>query len=230
MSLTFTIADCEASPYTHRIWDLSHYLTVKALRPFFARQGVMWERHYADFVVPAKGVDPFQPTGTICFRVPPMFAGQVGELELALSAALGALGIKTGPWEQEESADGLGVEMIRIPVTENPTARCGPPEVNMSNSAGCLVLRDVLGYRPQRGGFEFRATDLLERVGAVTASQVVKCSTRTVRDPASPGRLRVTRSMATAQRIQRCLDEVRRFAQWARDHDYERLKAQANRE
>jgi hypothetical protein len=225
MSLMFTIAEREGQPYTHRIWDLCQFLTARVLQPFFARQGVKWERHFADFIAPAAGESPFEATGTVCFRPPPMFAGQLGELERGLSDALREVGIRTAPWERQCSEDGLAVEWIRIPVVENPTARYGPPEVNMSNSAGCLVLRDLLGYRVQRGAYEFRATDVLERLGAVTDSQVVKCSSRTVRDPGVPGRLRVTQSTATAQRIHRCLDEVRRFAQWARDHDFERLRA-----
>lgn len=225
MSLIFSIADRKDGHYTHRVWDLCHYLTDRVMKPFFARHNVAWERHAEDFFAPMKGATPFEPTGTILFRVPPMFAGQLGELESLIVAELARHGIRLGAFVREFSPDGLSVVRVQIPVTENPTAHCGPPEVNMSLSAGCLVLRDLLGYRQNHGSYEFTADDVLQRLEALTESQVVKCSTRTVRDPSAPGRLRVTQSAATAQRIQRCLEEVRRFAQWAKSHRYMRLRA-----
>ncbi len=225
MSLLFTIADRKEGHYTHRIWDLCLYLTDRVLRPFFARSKVSWEKHAGEFFTAEKGANPFEPTGTIVFRVPAMFAGQLGELESLIVAELARHGIQLGAFVREFSEDGMSVLRVHIPVVNNPTAHSGPPEVNMSNSAGCLVLRDLLGYRQTRGSYEFSAEDVLARVQAVTDSQVTKCSSRTVRDPSLPGRLRVTQSSATAHRIQRCLGELQRFAEWAKTHRFARLRA-----
>ena len=73
------------------------------------------------------------------------------------------MGIKTAPFAYEQDPATGKVTTLLIRVTENPTARMAPPEVNMSQTRGCLVLRDLLGYQRVNGRYEFAAEDLLER-------------------------------------------------------------------
>ena len=82
--LNFTIADGPIYWRTHRIMELCDYLTGKVLEPMFAREGKKWDRRFMDFFTFDNACDPLEPTGTIKFTVPPMFAGQVGELEWAI--------------------------------------------------------------------------------------------------------------------------------------------------
>ena len=42
------------------------------------------------------------------------------------------------------------VKTILISITENPTALVAPPDVNMSDTRGCVVLRDLLGYQQRQ--------------------------------------------------------------------------------
>ena len=61
--------------------ELCDYLTGNVLEPMFAREGEQWDRRFMDFFTFDNACDPLEPTGTIRFAVPPMFAGRVGELE-----------------------------------------------------------------------------------------------------------------------------------------------------
>jgi hypothetical protein len=60
-------------------------------------------------------------------------------------------GRETGPFLYENDPVLQTVQTILIPVIENPTVLVAPPEVNMSQSRGCLVLRDLLGCRKVDG-------------------------------------------------------------------------------
>ena len=142
--------------------ELCDYLTGKVLEPMFAREGKEWDHRFMDFFTFDNGCDPLEPTGTIRFTVPPMFAGQTCELEWAILQELCRLGIKTAPFVYEKDPVLGTIKAIVIHVTENPTALMAPPEVNMSQTRGCLVLRDLLGYQRVNGRYEFAAEDLVE--------------------------------------------------------------------
>ena len=71
------------------------------------------------------------------------------------------------------------IQTIRISITENPTALVAPPDVNMSHTRGCVVLRDLLGYQRVNGRYEFAADDLVKRVSRLP---------RTRSPPARPAR------------------------------------------
>jgi hypothetical protein len=224
MSMTFRVSDDADTLYTHRLTDLCHYLTARVLRPFFGRHGVAWEHHWGDFFRQRRGTNPFEATGTIEFCPPLMFAGQLGELENLIRDALAQAGVRTGPFVHAPHPDGLAVEVVQIQVTENPTALYGPPEVNMSNSAACLILRDLLGYQPRNGQFEFAPEDLLQRVAAVTQAQIDALSIRPLKDKRANTMLRAP-SIYTMKRIQRCLEELKRYGEWALRHDHHQLMA-----
>lgn len=210
--------------HTHQIFALCDYLTAKALDPFFARQGVVWDEQFKEFFCPAPGCNPYEPTGVIHFFPPPAFAGQLGELENEIRAALEAVKIKAGPVQFEYFPDGRTVKTMVIPIIENPNALSGPPEVVMSDIAARLVLRDVLGYKERNGRFDLESEDLLKRVDSVTPEHVQKCSSSPLRDPKSPRRVSPTPSPVVAGMIHRCLGELRGLAQWARRHNYRRVR------
>ena len=73
------------------------------------------------------------------------------------------------------------VQTILIPITENPTALAAPPDVNMSHTRGCVVLRDLLGYQRVNGRYEFTADDLLKRVSSVTEDKIAACTASPVK-------------------------------------------------
>src|SRR5512140_3802531 len=87
---------------THRIMELCEFLTGGVLEPLFEREGVRWNRQFMDFFSFDNECDPLEPTGTILFRVPPLFAGREGELEQAILKELGRLKIKTAPFEYQK--------------------------------------------------------------------------------------------------------------------------------
>lgn len=225
MVINFTIADGPGQLRTHRIMDLCDYLTTKVLEPMFVTNGMTWDRRFMDFITFEDTREAFEPTGTIKFSVPPLFAGQVGALEEAIGGELARLGIKTGPYTYERQMVGSGVPIIRIPIIENPTESVAPPEVNMSYTRGCLVLRDVLGYQKVNGRYEFAADDLLKRVSSVTNDKIASCTTSPVRDRQTQEGVRRTPSAVSMRSIARCLDEIRQFALWAVKHNYRRLAA-----
>ena len=74
--LSFTIAEGPIYWRTHRIMELCDYLTGNVLEPMFAREGEKWNRRFMDFFTFDNSCDPLEPTGTIRFAVPPLFAGQ----------------------------------------------------------------------------------------------------------------------------------------------------------
>ena len=225
MVINFTIADRPGDSRTHRIMDLCDYLTTKVLEPMFITSGMRWDRRFMDFITFEDTREAFEPTGTIKLSVPPLFAGQVGALENAIRAELSRLGIKTGPYTYERQPFASGVPIIRIPIIENPTELVAPPEVNMSYTRGCLVLRDVLGYQKVNGRYEFAADDLLRRVSSVTDDKIAACTTSPVRDRQMREGVRRTPSAVSMRSIARCLDEIRHFALWAVKHNYRRLAA-----
>ena len=220
--LNFTIADKPIRWRTHRIMELCDYLTGNVLEPMFAREGRQWDPRFMDFFTFDNTCDPLEPTGTIRFTVPPMFAGQVGELEWSILSELCRLGIKTAPFVHETDPVTGAVKSIFIRVTENPTALAAPPEVNMSQTRGCLVLRDLLGYQKVNGRYEFAAEDLVKRASAVTEDKIATCTASPVKVAEE---VRRTPSAISMKAIHRCLDELKQFGLWAKSHNYQRLAA-----
>ncbi len=220
--VNFTIADGPIHWRTHRIMELCEYLNEKVLEPMFLRQGAKWNRRFMDFFTFDNTCDPLEPTGTIHFAVPPLFAGQLGQLEETIRQELGRLKIKTAPFVYTKDPVLGTVNSIAIPVVENPTALSAPPDVNMSQTRGCLVLRDLLGYQRVNGRYEFAPEDLVQRVASVTDDRIAACT-------ASPVKVlqevRRTPSPISMKAIRRCLEEVRQFGLWAMRHNYSRLAA-----
>ena len=220
--LSFTIAEGPLHWRTHRIMELCEYLTANILEPMFIRDGAKWNRRFMDFFTFDNASDPLEPTGTIRFAVPPLFAGRVGELETAIIQELTKLRIKTGPFKYERDPALNAVQAILIPITENPTALVAPPDVNMSRMRGCVVLRDVLGYQWINGRYEFTADDLVKRVSSVTEDKIAACTASPVKG--SEG-LRRTPSPISMKAVRRCLDEIRQFGLWALNHNHRKLAA-----
>ena len=220
--LSFTIADGPIYWRTHRIMELCDYLTASVLEPMFAREGAAWNRRFMDFFTFDNGCDPLEPTGTIRFAVPPLFAGRVGELEATITQELAKLRIKTGPFSYERDSVHQTMQVILISITENPTALAAPPDVNMSTTRGCVVLRDLLGYQRVNGRYEFLAEDLLKRVSSVTEDKIAACTASPVKS--SEG-LRRTPSPISMKAVRRCLDEVKQFGLWALNHNHRKLAA-----
>jgi hypothetical protein len=220
--LNFTIADGPVHWRTHRVMELCEYLTMNVLEPLFEKEQARWNRRFMDFFGFDNSCDPLEPTGTIKFRVPPLFSGKVGELENSIVQELAKLRIKTGPFVYERDPALGTVQSIAIPVTENPTALYAPPDVNMSHTRGCLVLRDLLGYQRVNGRYEFTADDLVKRVSSVTEDKIAACTASPVKS--SEG-VRRTPSAISMKAIRRCLEEVKQFGAWAVSHNHQRLAA-----
>lgn len=166
--------------------------------------------------------DPLEPTGTIRFRVPPMFAGRVGELERAVLSELSNLKIRAGPLVYERDPKLQTVEVIVIPITDNPTALDAPPDVNISQTRGCLVLRDLLGYQRSNDRYEFTPEDLIKRVSTVTEDKIAACTASPVTMPEG---VRRTPSAVSMKAIRRCLEEIKQFGLWALSHNHKHLAA-----
>ena len=220
--LNFTIADKPAHWRTDRIMELCDYLTANILEPLCAKDGVKWQRRFMDHFTYDNTCDPLEPTGTIRFSVPPLFAGRVGEIEALILGELSKLGIRTGALVYERDPAHGRVEAMLIPITENPTALVAPPDVNMSATRGCLVLRDLLGYQRVNGRYEFAAEDLLKRLSTVTEERIAACTASPVNLPEG---VRRTPSPVSMKAIRRCLDEVRQFGAWALSHNHPKLAA-----
>jgi len=155
MKLRFSIAEERNPLRTRSVMDLCDYLTEKMLVPRFAASGSKWSHEFMDFFTFDNTCDPLQPTGTIIFTVPPLFAGCAASLQASILDELGKLKIKTGAIVQEEHPVVPAAQVMRIQIVDNPTALLQPPEVNMSVTRGTVVLRDLLGYqRLRRSGHD----------------------------------------------------------------------------
>ena len=162
--LSFTIAEGPIYWRTHRIMELCDYLTAMCwsrCSPGRARNGTAASWTSSPSTIPATRWNRPAPS---VFAVPPLFAGRVGELETAITQELAKLRIKTGPFQYERDPVLQTVQGDPISITENPTALAAPPDVNMSHTRGCVVLRDLLGYQRVNGRYEFTADDLVKRV------------------------------------------------------------------
>src|ERR1019366_7244231 len=144
--LSFTIADGPIYWRTHRIMELCDYLTASVLEPMFAREGAAWNRRFMDFFTFDNGCDPLEPTGTIRFAVPPLFAGRLGELEATITQELAKLRIKTGPFSYEREPVLHTVQVILISITENPTALAAPCSPRPANRKLCRRCPERVGY------------------------------------------------------------------------------------
>jgi hypothetical protein len=220
--LSFTVTEGPVHWRTHRIMELCDFLTANVLEPMFAREGAKWNRRFMDFFTFDNASDPLEPTGNIRFAVPPLFAGRVGELEAAISRELGKLNIKTAPFKYERDPVLQTIQTIRITITENPTAMEAPPDVNMSHTRGCVVLRDLLGYQRVNGRYEFTADDLVKRVSSITEDKIAACTASPVKG--SEG-VRRTPSPISMKAVRRCLEEIKQFALWALNHNHQKLAA-----
>jgi hypothetical protein len=219
--LKFTLAQGPVHWRTHRIMELCEYLTANVLEPLFLREKVKWNGQFMDFFTFDNACDPLEPTGTILFTVPPLFAGHLGELETAIRRELDKVNIRTGPWSYERLAT-TQTYLITIPVISNPGALTAPPDVNMSHTRGCLVLRDLLGYQRINGRYEFAAEDLVKRVSEVTEDKIAACTASPVK---SKEGVRRTPSPVSIKAIRRCLEEVKQFGAWAMAHNHRQLAA-----
>ena len=220
--LSFTITEGPIHWRTHRIMELCDYLTGNVLEPMFTREGAKWKRRFMDFFTFDNTCNPLEPTGTIRFTVPPMFAGRVRELETAITQELAKLKIKTAPFQYERDPVHHTIQVIHITITENPTALVAPPDVNMSRMRGYVVLRDLLGYQSANGRYEFTADDLLKRVSSVTEDKIAACTASPVKGAEG---VRRTPSPISMKAVRRCLDEVKQFGLWALNHNYRKLAA-----
>ncbi len=220
--LKFTIAEGPIHWRTHRIMELCEYLTENVLEPMFKREGATWNRRFMDFVTFDNTCNPLEPTGTIYFAVPPLFAGQLGQIEEAIRTELSRLKIKTGEFVYTRDPVLNTIKSVAIPVLENPTALLAPPDVNMSQTRGCLVLRDLLGYQKVNGRYEFASEDLVKRVSSVTEDKIAACTASPVKVSQE---IRRTPSPVSMKAIRRCLEEVRQFGLWAMRNKYSRLAA-----
>lgn len=223
--LTFTLTEQTNPLRTRSIMDLCDYLTDKILVPRFAISGAEWKHEFMNFFTFDNTCDPLQPTGTILFNVPPLFAGNVATLESAIVEELARLNIKTGGFAYGRNPVMPSETVVRIPIIDNPTALLQPPEVNMSKTRGYVVLRDLLGYQPANGRYEFSADDLLKRVSAATEDRIAACTASPVRDKQAPAGVRRTPSPVSMKAVKRCLEEIGQFAEWAINHNYRRLAA-----
>jgi hypothetical protein len=188
----------------------------------FARNGAKSNRRFMNFFTFDNASERLEPTGTIRFAVPPLFAAQVGELETAITRELAKLRIKTAPFEYERDPVLNTVRVIRISITENPTALVAPPDVNMSHARACVVLSELLGYQRVNGRYEFTADDLVKRVSSVTEGRITAYLTSPVK---SSERLRRTPSPIRMKRVHGCLEEIKQFGLWALNHNHCKLAA-----
>ena len=173
MSLAFNILDETKTTHTHTLDALCGHLSATVVAPFLRSQGVYWDPRFEQYFLHHADSDPFAATGTIEFYPPPMFLGQLGQLEAAIREELASLGIELGELVPRHYPDGLAVKVIEIPIRTNPTGQSGPPEVSMASNSGRLVLSRVLGYQPANGVYQFTADDLLRRVDGVTEERGV---------------------------------------------------------
>lgn len=220
--LTFSVAESPVYWRTHRIMELCEYLTGNVLQPMFEREHARWDSRFINFFSFDNGCDPLEPTGTIRLSVPSLFAGRAGELESSIVNELAKLKIKTALFTYERDPSFGTVQTIIIKVIENPTALFAPPDVNMSHTRACLVLRDLLGYQRVNGKYEFTADDLVRRVSSVTEEKIAACTASPVKN--SEG-VRRTPSPVSMKAIRRCLEEVKQFGHWALTHNHRRLAA-----
>lgn len=207
---------------THRIIDLCEYLTSKVLEPMFAREGMNWDARFMNFLTHDTATDPMEPTGVIKLTVPPLFAGRVGELENAIIEELSAFGIKTGAFSYEKDPVAPSIQIVSVPIIENPTVLISPPDVNIGYNRGAIVLRDLLGYEPANGRYEFAAQDLLTRVTSVTEEKIAAATASPLKTPEGVKR---APSAVTMRSLRRCLEEIKLFATWAAKHNYQTLAA-----
>lgn len=220
--LTFTIAENPVYWRTHRIIELCDYLAANVLQPLLNGAGAHWQPQFMSFFELDNEGDPLEPIGTMRLRVPPLLAGREDELVGNILKELWNLRIKTGEFVYERHPVTHAALSIQIPITENPTALMVPPEVNMSQTRGYVVLRDLLGYQKVNGRYEFTAEDLIGRIGTVTEEKIAACTASPVK---SQGGVHRTPSPVSMRAVRRCLEEVKQFAQWAVSHNYQQLAA-----
>jgi hypothetical protein len=202
--------------------ELCEYLNETVLKPLLAAEGTPWEARFLDFFTYDNGCDPLEPVGTIRLKVPRAFAGRVGQLEAGIHQQLDPLGIRMGSFAYETHPKTGEVLAVFIPIVENPTALKAPPDVNMSQTRGCVVLRDLLGYDRVQGKYEFTSEDLVRRVGAVTEERIAACTASPVKGEQG---VRRTPSPASVRAVRRCLAEIQQFGLWAMQNNHRKLAA-----
>jgi hypothetical protein len=223
MSLKFTVAEETKSANTQTVLDLCDYLSHQVVDAFCAKQGGPWDSRFQNFFSHDVDCNPFEATGIIEFRPPGLFAGQIGGLENAIRAELMTLNIKFAEFEHVAGPHLNSPVIIRIRILDNPTAKNGPPEVTMSNTAGCVVLRDLLGVAEKEGQYVLNPVEVLQKVSSLKEEQIDSCTAAPVRDEKKG--VRLVTSPTRAKAIHRCLAEIAQFARWAVSHHYQKVMA-----
>ncbi len=125
-----------ARPTALRIIDLCDYLSQKVLQPMLEQNGAKWDRRFMTFFNFDNTCNPLEPTGTLRLAVPPLLAGQAGELEHAVVQALSGLNIRAGALEYQRHPVHNAVQMITIPIVENPAVRPEAPDAPSRRAHG----------------------------------------------------------------------------------------------
>jgi hypothetical protein len=222
MSLRFTLPETNGKNHTHCLSEICRFLTLEVIVPFLAKSGVRWQPRFSDFCIHDPESHPYEATGSIQLFPPPVLLGQLGELEDLVRRELLQRGVKTGQFVRESFPDGFAVRAVHIPIVENLSS--GPPQVNISPTAGSLVLRDLLHFTPKAGRYEMDATEIIQRAAHVTDTDIERCSCSPVRDPKAPRKVKRLPSAGVMKRLKRCLEEVKGYAVWARDHQYHKIE------
>jgi hypothetical protein len=222
MKLQFSIVDAPKQMPTQTILELCDFLNANVLEPMLRDEGNAWDRRFMNFFVLDSTCDLLEPTGVMKLTVPGFFAGRTGQLEEAITTKLFQLGIRTGKITYEKNTRRHAPDIMVITVTQNPTVLISPPPVNMTHARGCVVLRDLLGYRQVDGRYVFASEDILKRASALTEDEIAA----RVASPVKVGEeVKRVSSPIVVRAIGRCLEEIKSFAQWAVTHNYRQLAA-----
>jgi hypothetical protein len=112
-----------ARPESRRIVDLCDYLAETVVQPMLEQSGAKWDRRFMSFFSFDNTCSPLEPTGTLRLTVPPLLAGQAGQLEYAVVRALAALNVRAGALQYQRHPVHHAVQAITIPILENPAAQ-----------------------------------------------------------------------------------------------------------
>ena len=228
--------DVMVSDYTYpekigTLGDISHYLERRLyplIEKFSSEEMDNWKKNRPMELVTSDGdSDYFGESGTLNFYTNGIPEEKIDNFIAAIKYNLDESKIKYGSFKKEShlpSSEFSGTRVVRIPILQSlKKHEDQPPELNLANANAYLIFSDLLGYKGQDGFYSVPARDVIVRIDSYLKKIDIQ---RVAREPSvEKGEKGATLIDAgySEEQIERKLDQIRKIAKWAIDHDYENL-------
>jgi len=226
-SMNVMVSDYTYPEKVDTLGDIGYYLT-KRLHPLIEKLSPEemdnWKKNRPMELVASDGdSDYFGKSGVLNFYTNGIPKGKIDNFLEAIKYYLDEAKIKYGSLVSDTSQL-YGTQVIRITILQSFVKhKDQPPELNLSNANARLVFGDLLGYEDLDSLYDVPARDVIVRIDSYLKEFDIQRVTREPNVERSEGGATFIDAGYSEEQIKMRLDQIRKIAHWAIDHDHENL-------